>query len=1041
MTPSNVYDVKGFSRGFGLLFIIITLTVVSLATSTDEAHAATTFVDGTWTIQEPTAISDGTWFVNGSVSIKNGILNLTNAELIIDGGSLSVDPDSFLNAKDSIIRGNISNLSIDISGEARLVNTNIRNLHLGGLEGVISVNGKVQMDNCTVLFNRGKGFYGYPSLEIRNSTLSNFWRSIYIEYAATSYLLVENSTFEGAYLGSTAIELSSFDNKNDIAIIRGCTFRNCTAIEATGFKRNGRLSVENNTAVNCSGGGKFYAVGKAVTLRNNLWNMTWGPGLYFEVSRDSNPYVEGDVIEGGGTGLEIKGNPWGPSMTMRSLELTGSDTGVRAKNIELNLSECYIRAYKLELMLEGTGYIHLYGCDHTRSGGVVSEEGEIADANLVNITEVTWQEGTPIMEGFLYFVYEGVIISSTRHNANPEPIVLPTWYVTSEVELTIDRLRAAYDINNWTFYSLPFVFEGLDEMVIVVYDDYVPDIEVVHPKDGSLFGKDEVKADGYFTEKGVGIGSVRARVDGGKWQGPGITEQNQWRITIWIPEDGIHTIDVNLTDRAGNSMQVSIANVTTDTTPPPIEILRPARWVRSSPVALAVRTEAGALAFVQKIPVAVDYMGVFEIAIDLREGPNQVTIEVLDRLGHRNYTVYEIELDTDPPVLWIDEPEDGSWTGDRFVSVSGVTEETARLTVNGYEVEVNGTEFSVSFNVDEGTVHFEILAFDRAGNPTSTVVTVHVDHTPPEVEILEPTENLTLSDPDIMVNGYVRDASPVTVTVNGEEAGVGGSGWYLRVHLDEGWNDIVVEARDKVGNYASSTISVLVDTRAPTANVYLLVGGLEVFPWDCPHETGAEAVTLMITVDEPSLVSVSVRGDFHVQDEELKLHISIQEGLNVMKIDITDIVGNEVPTIRFEVVRDAEPPTLTILKPLHGSPSDTKEIRVEGFTESGANLTINGRPVTVAKDGSFSHVVKLPEGQNLIRVVAKDAHGNSVKEEVLVVVKLPGKTLFQQGPYFFLVVLGVAFCVLALMFLRRRALLGGPDSQSREGISQHRKKV
>lgn len=57
-------------------------------------------------------------------------------------------------------------------------------------------------------------------------------------------------------------------------------------------------------------------------------------------------------------------------------------------------------------------------------------------------------------------------------------------------------------------------------------------------------------------------------------------------------------------------------------------------------------------------------------------------------------------------------------------------------------------------------------------------------------------------------------------------------------------------------------------------------------------------------------------------------------------------------------------------------------ITINGKTESGATVTINGVAATIKGDGSFSGSVKLVEGKNVITVIATDGSGNQTKKNV-----------------------------------------------------------
>ena len=66
------------------------------------------------------------------------------------------------------------------------------------------------------------------------------------------------------------------------------------------------------------------------------------------------------------------------------------------------------------------------------------------------------------------------------------------------------------------------------------------------------------------------------------------------------------------------------------------------------------------------------------------------------------------------------------------------------------------------------------------------------------------------------------------------------------------------------------------------------------------------------------------------------------------------------------------PTKLTVTTPSDGSTVTTSTVRVNGTTEAGASVIINGYVVYVDDDGNFSAVVALAEGENTITVRATD---------------------------------------------------------------------
>jgi hypothetical protein len=81
------------------------------------------------------------------------------------------------------------------------------------------------------------------------------------------------------------------------------------------------------------------------------------------------------------------------------------------------------------------------------------------------------------------------------------------------------------------------------------------------------------------------------------------------------------------------------------------------------------------------------------------------------------------------------------------------------------------------------------------------------------------------------------------------------------------------------------------------------------------------------------------------------------------------------------VLDDLNPPVLTITAPQTGSTTKADKVTVQGTTEAGAKVYVNGAEVT-NNNGSFSKEVALNIGSNTISVKAMDASGNKTYQEV-----------------------------------------------------------
>ena len=133
--------------------------------------------------------------------------------------------------------------------------------------------------------------------------------------------------------------------------------------------------------------------------------------------------------------------------------------------------------------------------------------------------------------------------------------------------------------------------------------------------------------------------------------------------------------------------------------------------------------------------------------------------------------------------------------------------------------------------------------------------------------------------------------------------------------------------------------------------------------------------------------TVKVGGDSVIVDGlgNFEASIDVLSSPQIINISATDPAGNSSQKT-LTVYLDTTPPNLTIVKPVMFQQVSKLPLIVEGITEKGAKVTVNGDSAEVREDGVFSHSLKtLPEGQiAVIEVVATDEAGNSTKKTVSV---------------------------------------------------------
>jgi hypothetical protein len=167
-------------------------------------------------------------------------------------------------------------------------------------------------------------------------------------------------------------------------------------------------------------------------------------------------------------------------------------------------------------------------------------------------------------------------------------------------------------------------------------------------------------------------------------------------------------------------------------------------------------------------------------------------------------------------------------------------------------------------------------------------------------------------------------------------------------------------------------------------------------------------------------------------DGAFRERISLGEGVNTLQLVVSDNLGN-AHSAQVTVVRDSVVPFLlieakpTFMHAVWNKPVTYNElVYIEGDTEPGAMVTVDGAEIEVGPDGHFNVSVALAAieaGQDLsqttIVVVAKDAAGNA-KQETLNIYRLKesegGKGLAKyEAAQWWALLLGVVVLVLALL--------------------------
>ncbi len=345
--------------------------------------------------------------------------------------------------------------------------------------------------------------------------------------------------------------------------------------------------------------------------------------------------------------------------------------------------------------------------------------------------------------------------------------------------------------------------------------------------------------------------------------------------------------------------------------------------------------------------------------------------------GGSTTETFVVDLDTLPPTVAIDSPDEGALFGEQPITVTGTVEDAhlTSVTVNGVDASLDAGRFiATGVSLAEGDNPLVARATDALGRVTdSAVVTVELDTTAPTVSIDDPISGVVIDTPVITVTGHVSDPNLASVTVNGVTATVTDMEFSAPgISLTEGDNTLVAEAIDQVGNTAvSPAVTVVLDTLPPTV-------AIDTDP--LPSLTADGTVDVTGTVSDAHLAGVTVNGVTATVNGEtfLAQGVTLAEGTNILIATAVDVLDHSTDSAPVEIVRDSTPPEIEITSPVAGAELDVREITVEGtvrdahldrVTVLGVNATVVGDPVTGA---TWTAQVILPENYSDITARAVD---------------------------------------------------------------------
>jgi len=323
-----------------------------------------------------------------------------------------------------------------------------------------------------------------------------------------------------------------------------------------------------------------------------------------------------------------------------------------------------------------------------------------------------------------------------------------------------------------------------------------------------------------------------------------------------------------------------------------------------------------------------------ELELSISQFPSAKARFYLDQV--RKSILRRSGVEKGAPVINLAFEKGDIWTSEDSVVVEGTVEDqnfVASLRIGSMPLYLEGSDKKISFSkklpLPQGRHLVEIEAANLLGGRSSHEIAFHVDRVGPMIALKPMEFDENSPQRRVRLSGTLYDEGGVSgLTVNGRPYGVaGGTECPFDLQLETETARIELVAVDRLGNRTSAQI-------------------------DLNRRAGLSGPLLMAGLDEKGLLA----GFLGTKD-------------------------TQPPMIRLSGWTDRQTVYMDRIY-LEGEISDDSEV---------VALTINDASILRGKGQRifFSHVAELSEGENTLRIVAQDRHGNKARKDLTVIRVIP----------------------------------------------------
>lgn len=301
----------------------------------------------------------------------------------------------------------------------------------------------------------------------------------------------------------------------------------------------------------------------------------------------------------------------------------------------------------------------------------------------------------------------------------------------------------------------------------------------------------------------------------------------------------------------------------------------------------------------------------------------------------------------------------------------------SKLTINDKAVNYDGTNYSGNWKIESpGNYAFKIMIQYPNGKTETVIKNVVYVAAAPIISLSKPVAD-KVTQTRLNLSFTVKDPNNselISVTVNGASVSRSyfSNDYSVNLVLKEGYNDILIEAKNKLGLVSTKAIRVFCEVGSPNISSIVM-----------PATSDVSQIKIDIKVTDPldsSLYLYVNDQKYSIYSDKLKtIYYTLNKGENTLVFKVTNS-QNKTASLTKVVTYQTSAPVVTLTSSLKSAQSAytmTLKVADNQYRPSSLTAKINGRSVSINSYGTISYPLTLLQGNNLITVEVSNPDGKT----------------------------------------------------------------